>query len=68
MKYKVEIAETFLKTILVEADTFQAAEGIARDLYYDSLVEFDYNTFPCVEFDVQGVVTNIDEQNSYDTY
>lgn len=49
MKYVVEIAETLVKRIVVEADNENEAEIVAEAVYADEKVVLDYRDYSCTE-------------------
>lgn len=52
MKYVVEITETLVKHVVVEADSSGDAEIIANDAYNNEKVVLDYNDYFGADFKV----------------
>lgn len=52
MKYVVEITETLVKHVVVEADNSGDAEIIANDAYNNEAIVLDYNNYFGVDFKV----------------
>lgn len=52
MKYVVEITETLVKHVVVEADNSGDAEIIANDAYNNEVITLDYNNYFGADFKV----------------
>lgn len=67
MKYVVEITETLVKHIVVEADSFADAEIAANGFYNDEEVVLDYRDYMDTEFKCLREADE-DDLNDYGIY
>ena len=57
-RYQVDVVETDVRSITVDAESAQAAERIAEDLYWNSEIILDAEDFFDVEFIVSGEIND----------
>lgn len=66
MKYVIEIEETYVKHVVVEAKNKNEALAIANDAYNDEKVILDYNSYFDTEFRCLREADK-DDVNDYET-